>query len=293
VEHADTDVIVSVDDLYKELVPTWMGDDFDPEAMNAATGNAFDRRHHVKGEGAKSKADFKNIILAFCLEHRDVIYRGEKYRVRCLNTFNVLSNQCTTHGRTVFKDGSNAIFQRMLAGEEVTYGEIRDRRVPETAEAPQTPEQIKQAAKAAAKDELAKVNEAISEAFNNDAEVDNLFARQAELQSFLSGRIKTLKAAPTLVQNQDEAGEVQNEEPHVPVGPVAPVASSYAIYNSRTTVNNSKPGKEDLDRMYAEMQNRNNAKGRGTKRAQLQQIDETLYGTKKGKKNKQPTPGST
>jgi hypothetical protein len=62
VEHADTDVIVSVDDLYKELVPTWMGDNFDPEAMNAATGNAFDCRHHVKGEGAKSKADFKNII---------------------------------------------------------------------------------------------------------------------------------------------------------------------------------------------------------------------------------------
>jgi hypothetical protein len=91
-QHEDKEQITLANDLFDAVVPIWKGLGSNPNAMNGGTGKLFHSSHHVKGGAAKSKRDFQQLTLAFCLEFIWIPHEGQKYRVRCLNQFSMKSN---------------------------------------------------------------------------------------------------------------------------------------------------------------------------------------------------------
>lgn len=302
VEHADDDIIPCAQDLYEEIVPTWKGDKFNPNVMNAGTGRPFKYSHHAKGAGVKTKSDFKNLVFAFCLEWIDLWYKGKAYRVRCLNQFCVQSNGCTDHGRTIHKDGPNWIWPALKAGKEVPYSAIKDTQAPRV-EVVLTAEQIKQAAK----DEYAEVTEQLVNGLDEQIDVDHLYARQAELQAIMSGKTRKLKGAPAPAPLQLQQGGVQNAAPLAPAAqgygsrPAAGVTSA-PIYGARSAASDSTPGIPKLDKKKLLMQSANNSKSRAaaSRAIRMQAIAEESpppvpalpQQRKKPKKNKLAGPGT-
>ncbi|KAF2627647.1 hypothetical protein BU25DRAFT_410788 [Macroventuria anomochaeta] len=125
-EHADHEEFDAKSFPFDELIPRWKGGQFDPHLMNAATGQTFTNKHHVKGEGAKKRSSFENFEFAFCLEWINRTVDGVTFRDRCYNQFTVKSNGCTTHSKVEFKHGPNQVYQRMIQHRICNWGMLKD-----------------------------------------------------------------------------------------------------------------------------------------------------------------------
>ncbi|KAG9188401.1 hypothetical protein G6011_02324 [Alternaria panax] len=219
----DDYVIGSFDDLYSKTVRVWNGSDWNDNVMNGATGTPFQSSHHVPGEGAKSRKDFKDGKFGFCLEWRGLEHEGKVHRVRCMNSFAVKSQQCTDHPKTVFKDGPNRVYDLMNWRETVTYGMIKDSG---TEEAPLTDDQLK----SKAVEELTNLQVKMDEAIENGQDVDELNATIAAKEKAISNKTYLLE-----------------KRLDTKVAATSKFSSPGAIYSSRKTASNSAPGNPTLD----------------------------------------------
>lgn len=103
-----------------------------PNFMNAAIGRLFTKIHHDKKKGAeKRRGVFVKLDIAFCLEWTLNTVEGKLMWDRCYNSFCVKSDQCTSHGKTKYKDGPEKIFRFLLWGEKVTWGMLKNYNVEE------------------------------------------------------------------------------------------------------------------------------------------------------------------
>jgi hypothetical protein len=220
---SDTSIIRNFDDLYSKTVRVWRSGAWDDNVKNGATGALFDQSHHASGEGAKSRAAFKEGKLGFCLEWIDFEHEGDVFRVRCMNEFCVKSQQCTDHPKAVYKDGSNRIYDLMNWGETVTCGMIRD-----------TGAQMEvrisdDERKAHALEALAAVEVRLAEAYQSGKDV-------TELEKQCSAMHRAIRDKTYLLGNRSDMGEATSQR-----------LTSVPIYNSRTSVSNSGPGNPVLD----------------------------------------------
>jgi hypothetical protein len=122
--HADEDEITASKFPFAEIIPNWAT--FDPNTKNPATGTTFASPHHGLSSG-RTMRDFTKFESACCLEWIDKEVDDVKYRVRCMNVFTVDSAQCTTHRKVLYKDGPNAVYDKLKKGYEVCWGDIKDR----------------------------------------------------------------------------------------------------------------------------------------------------------------------
>jgi hypothetical protein len=219
----DTSIIRNFDDLFSKTVRVWRSGAWDDNVKNGATGALFDQSHHVSGEGAKSRAAFKEGKLGFCLEWIDFEHEGEVFRVRCMNEFAVKSQQCTDHPKAVYKDGPNRIYDLMNWGETVTYGIIKDTGA--QTEVRVTDDERK----AQALEALAAVEAKLAEVYQSGKDV-------AELERQCSAMHRAIRVKTYLLGNRSDKGEATPQR-----------RTSVPIYNSRTTVSNSAPGNPVLD----------------------------------------------
>ena len=244
--------------------------------MNAGAGRLFTNGHHVKGEGAKTKAVFKNLEFGFCLEIISLLHGGKLYRLRCLNQFCLKSNGCYEHSKLLYKDGPNSALQDLKAGRKVVYGRIKDTRALLVETAP-TPKQIKDAVVK----ELAVVDKQVADGLHEGEDVSHLQVRRTELWKFLSGKTRKSKDAPAPAPAGLQQGGAQDDAPlAAPVRgygtqPTAAVLSA-PIYNARTSAKDSEPGIAYLDKKKQFMQSANNSKSRkmASRAFQLQTIEE-------------------
>jgi hypothetical protein len=117
--HADDDPIFASKFPFAEIIPDWAN--FDPNTKNPAIGSSFASPHHGLS-GARTVRDFTKFESACCLEWIDKEVDGVKYRVRCMNVFTVDSAQCTIHRKALYKDGPNAVYEKMKRGGGVLGG---------------------------------------------------------------------------------------------------------------------------------------------------------------------------
>jgi hypothetical protein len=236
--HPDDEVIPANAFPFSELFPAMAGSAFDPHTMNIFTGRKFDAKHHVRGEGPKTKQHFLSFKVAFCLEWRAEKINGVWYWVRCGNSFNVHSNGCIDHPRVSHKDGPNCVYPKLLAGEEITWGDLKNKHV-ESEEAPLTEEQKY----AKEKEEIEVMGELMAATSLTGEDTEEL---QAEYQA------RNLKMSrmrrPTGARQQDPAA----------MSKAAPAALAditntrmAPVYGSRRRPGDSAPGVPMLDQKRA------------------------------------------
>ncbi|KAH7086250.1 hypothetical protein FB567DRAFT_549760 [Paraphoma chrysanthemicola] len=121
-KHDDDEMISPARFPFKQLIPNWVN--LDVHTKNAATGSTFTKSHHTPDVGAKTKKCFENFIFAFCLEW-EWDDKDKEWRRR-YNQFCVDSQQCTTHPKTIFKDGYNQIWREMKEGRTGNWGMLRN-----------------------------------------------------------------------------------------------------------------------------------------------------------------------
>ncbi|KAF2128152.1 hypothetical protein P153DRAFT_387107 [Dothidotthia symphoricarpi CBS 119687] len=127
IEHDASEIITPSNFPWKELFPDL--DLSNPNLKNPFTGSLFKKGHHGSS-GGKKASDFKSFKFGFCLEF--VLSKEDsKTWIRCGNQFTVKSQQCTTHSKTLHKDGPNQIWELMADGREGNWGMLKNTHIQE------------------------------------------------------------------------------------------------------------------------------------------------------------------
>jgi hypothetical protein len=208
---------------------------FDPNTRNRITGKPINKSHHAAGEGAKTKSSYDDGVYAFCLVHVTDLYKGIPFRCRCGESMLVDSDQCSKHGKAVYKDGANQVWEKFLKpGNKyrVTYGDIKDRA---PIEQPLSEAERRAQAKLRAQAEVDALAEQLNDAVLNGQDTTELVSRQvaAETAVTIAGRSRLPVEAPAPV--------------------AAPSAGFGNIYKSGRSANAKMAG----DRMLDEKAKRN------------------------------------
>jgi hypothetical protein len=164
------------------------------------------------------------------------------------------SNQCCEHPKTVFKDGPNQIFKRLIDEQAVTWGMIKDTGV----DAPMSLELVLDAERASLTQKLAEIHDKMQKFDDNEIDYDALVAAEAEKQAQLSANRVAMKKATaqgTTQQPMGPGGLGGTPRAQPEVSQMA-ARKDIPMLNQRRAANNTTSGLKALDEKSRFLQNK-------------------------------------